>query len=129
MSHDFRCAQCIRRCLYEKILIEVSQVCQGHITILIHEQFCPGQVVFIQGSCIQVIQVIQVVQVPNEREYRRIKSYEVVTHLQHVLDSYAPRSTLELSSAVSSSTTEMKEPTMAYDFESSYGNWLPNVDD
>jgi hypothetical protein len=53
----------------------------------------------------------------------------VLTRLQHVLDSYAPRSTLELSSAVSSSTTEMEEPTMEYDFESSYGNWLPNVDD
>ena len=40
----------IRRCLFEKILIDVSQVIQGHITILIHEQFCPGQVVFIRGS-------------------------------------------------------------------------------
>ena len=28
-----------------------------------------------------------------------------------------------------SSTTEMKESTMEYDFESSYGNWLPNIKD
>jgi hypothetical protein len=44
------CIVSFRWCLYEKSLIDVSQVIQGHITILIHEQFCPGQVVFIQGS-------------------------------------------------------------------------------